>query len=146
MGCALSCVPLYFRQRGDMCLRRQCHGCLSFSVKSLALKACVCTCVTENAHISFKKSTICQEMCIIHKNSRTVLLSHSFWGIYKAMTCFLKSLQIIWLQSVDQFRSGLKPAHKYSTERATRLNVFSSSQTVVDPETACVLVILIQWV
>ena len=50
------------------------------------------TCVS--AHTSFKKLTTCKEMCIIPKNSRTVPLPHSVWGIYKAMTWFLKFWQI----------------------------------------------------
>lgn len=39
------------------------------------------TCVS--AHTSFKKWTICKEMCIIHQNSRTVPLPHSVWAYTK---------------------------------------------------------------
>lgn len=79
--------------------------------------------VTANAHVSFKKSTICKEMYIVHKNSTTVSLPHLLWGIYRAVTCFLKFLQITQLQYVDHFSNRLKPAHKYSPEQDARFEV-----------------------
>lgn len=101
---------LCFRWSGDVCLCRNFHVCLPFFVKSQTLKARVFTCFTANGHIDFKKWTICKEICILHKNSRTVPLPHSLWGIQKARTCFLKLLQSIQLHYVDHFSSGLQPS------------------------------------
>lgn len=144
--CILGCMPLHFRRGwagvGAVCWCRHFHVCPSFSKKSWALKACVC--VTENAHISFKKVTIFKEIDIIHKNSITVSLPHLLWGMYKAMTCFLKFLQITQLQYVDHFSNRLKPGRKSSTEQDAHSKLCRCSSTVVDPRTALVPVILMK--
>lgn len=93
----------------------------------------------------FRKLTICKEMYIIHKNSRTLprlihfraytKLRHGFWS-------FCRLFGYLMLISLTVYRNQLQKQHRGDAH----LKLLSGFQTGVVPRTTWVPVILIQWV